>query len=75
VQFVGQLPVTFIESVVPLWRLVAKWTSPVAERHAAVHAAARLFAALVRVERLLNLSEVVDPIVNRTVTGFLPMYL
>ena len=74
-QAVGQLKVAFVQSVVPLGRLVAQRTGPVAEGHAAVHAAAGLQFAFARRERLLHLAEVVDSIVNRTVTRLLAVYL
>ena len=73
-QLVSQLPVALVEGIVPLWRFVAQRTSPVAERHAAVHAAACLYAAIVLVQRLLHLAEVVDAVVYRPVTGLFAFY-
>ena len=73
-QPVSQLPVAFIQSVVPLRRLVAQRTSPVAERHSAVHAARCLHAAVVRVERLLHLAKVMYTVVHRPVSRFLAVY-
>ena len=74
-ELIGQLPVAFVERVVPFGSLVAQRTGPVAEGHAAVHAARGLQLAFARRERLLYLAEVVDSIVNRTVTRLLAVYL
>ena len=41
-QTISQLPVALIQRIVPLWRFVAQWTSPMTERYAAVHATAGL---------------------------------
>ena len=38
-QLVCEFPVAFVQCVVPLWRFVAQWACPVAERYSAVHAA------------------------------------
>lgn len=73
-QSVGQFVVAPAQRVVPLGRLVAQRTGPVAERHAAVHAAACLRASVVGVESLLHFAEVVYSVVYRSVTGFLPVY-
>ena len=70
-QPIGQFPVTLKECIVPLWRFVAQRTGPVAERHAAVHAARGLQFAFAGVECLLDLAKVVDSIVNRTVARLL----
>ena len=74
-QLVSQLPVAFIEGVVPLRGFVTQWTSPVAERHATVHAARCLQLTFAGVKRLLHLAKVVDSIVNRTVARLLAVYL
>ena len=73
-QLVSQSPVAFVESVVPLGRLVAQRAGAVAEGHAAVHAAARLQLAVVRVERLLHLAIVVYSIVYGPVAGLFAVY-
>ena len=64
-----------IQGIVPFGCFVAQGTSPVAERHAAVHAAARLQLAFTRVECLLHLSEIVNTVVNRTVACLLAVNL
>ena len=71
----GLLPLAPIQRVVPLWRLVAQRTSPMAEGHAAVHAARGLPLAFAGVERLLHLAKVVDAVVHRTVARLLTVYL
>ena len=72
-QAVGQLPVPFVERVVPFRGFVAQRACPVAERHTAVHASAGLQLALACVERLLHLAEVVYAVVHRTVACLLTM--
>ena len=74
-QLIGQLPVAAVEGIVPLWRFVANGTSPVAERHTAVHAAACLQSAVITVECLLHFAEVVDAVMYRAVAGFLALHL
>ena len=74
-QPVGQFPVSLIEGIVPFGSLVAQRTGPVAEGYAAVHAAACLQLTFARVKRLLHLTEIVDSIVNRTVSCLLAVYL
>jgi len=74
-QAISQLPVAFVQGVVPLGGFVTQRTGPVAERHAAVHAAAGLQFTFASAERLLYLAKIVDSIVNRTVTGLLAVYL
>ena len=65
----------FIQCVVPFRRLVAQRTGPVAEGHAAVHAARGLQLAFAGGERLLHLAKVVDAVVNGTVARLLAVYL
>ena len=74
-QPVCQFPITFIQGIIPFRCLVAQWAGPVAKGHTAVHAARGLFAALVCVECLLHLAEVVNPVVNRTVARLQAVYL
>ena len=74
-QAVGQLPVAFVQGIVPLGGLVAQRTGPMAEGHATVHTAAGLEFAFAGVERLLHLAKIVDSIVNRTVSRLLAVYL
>ena len=74
-QSVGLFPLAFIQGVVPFGCLVPKRTSPVAERHAAVHAAACLKLTLTRIERLLHLAEIVNSIVNRAISRLLAVYV
>ena len=74
-QSVGPFPLASAQCLVPLGSLVAQRTSPVAERHTAVHAARSLLLALARVESLLHFAEVVYPVMHRTVASFLPAYL
>ena len=71
-KLVGQLPVAFVESVVPFGRLVAERASPVAERHSAIHAAGCLKPAVLGVKGLLDLTKIENSVVYRTVAGFLP---
>ena len=71
-QTVSQFPVALAESVVPFRILIAQRTSPMAERHAAVHAAAGLSHTVTRVESLLYLAKVVYSFVQRTIPGFQP---
>ena len=74
-QPVGQFPLSLPESVVPLRGLVVQRTSPVAERYATVHASACLHLSVMRVERLLHLTEILDSIVYRTVPGLQSWHL
>ena len=69
-QAIGCLPFATAERVVPLGRFVAQRAGPVAEGHAAVHAAASLLFAVVAVERLFHFAKVVDALVYRSVAGF-----
>ena len=70
-QAVGHLPIATIEGIVPLGRLIAQGAGPMAEGHAAVHAARSLLAAVADVERLLHFAEIVDSIVDGTVACLL----
>ena len=58
-----------IERVVPFRVFVAKRTSPMAERHAAIHATAGLFLPVARVERLFHFAKVMYAVVNRSVSS------
>ena len=69
-QLVGPFPVAVIEGVVPLWRFVAERTGPVAEGHAAVHAARGLELSVVGVECLLHFAEVVYSVVQGAISRF-----
>ena len=73
-QAVSQLPVALVEGIVPLRCLVAQRTSPVAERHTAVHTTARLLTAVVTIQCLFYLAKVEDSIVNWSITCFLARY-
>ena len=73
-QSVSQLPVALIESVVPLRRLIAKRTCPMAERHATIHAARSLHASIITIESLFHLSEIMYSIVYWPVSRFLARY-
>ena len=73
-QPVSLFPVAFIQRVVPLRCFVSQRTSPMAEGNATIHATARLQLTFPGVERLLHLAEVVNPIVNRTVSCLLAVY-
>ena len=57
-QTISQFPVALSESVVPFRILIAQRASPMAEGHAAVHAAACLSHTVTRVESLLHLAKV-----------------
>ena len=74
-QAISQLPVAFIQRIVPLWGFVAQRTCPMAEGHATVHTARCLQFTFASAERLLYLAKVVDSIVNRTVSRLLAVYL
>ncbi len=73
-QLVCQLPVALIEGVVPFRRTISQRTGPVAERHSAIHTAARLKTAVTGVEGLLDLPEIMDSIMYRSVPCFLARY-
>ena len=73
-QAVGQLPVAAVEGVVPLRRAVAQGTGPMAEGHAAVHAARGLQAAVAGVEGLFHFAEVVYAVVHGAVSRLLASY-
>ena len=47
---------------------------PVAEGHAAVHAARGLSAAVTAVERLFYFAKIVDAFMDGTISGLLPVY-
>ena len=68
------LPVATIECIVPLWVLVAKWTSPVAERYATIHTTACLLLAVFGVKCLLDLSKVMDTVIYWSITSLLARY-
>ena len=74
-QLVGEFPIALIQCVVPFRHLVVERTSPVAERHAAIHATACLQLPVARVERLLHLAEIVYSIMYWTVAGIFAFYL
>ena len=73
-QAVGQLPVAPVEGVVPLRRAVAQGAGPMAERHAAVHAARSLQAAVAGVKGLFHFAEVVYAVVHGAVSRLLASY-
>jgi hypothetical protein len=56
-----------IYGIVPFRWDIAKRACPVAERHAAVHAAAGLKHAVAGVQGLLYLAEIVNPVMYRPV--------
>ena len=59
-------PAIAVDEVVPVGDQVAQRTPLVAERNAAVHAAARLAAQRLDGERLVHLFPVADPLLHRT---------
>ena len=71
---VSQLPIALVEGIIPLRCLVAQRTSPVAERHATIHATGSLLSAVVAIQCLFYLAEVEDSIVNWSITCFLARY-
>ncbi len=73
-QAISQLPVALVEGIIPLWCLVAQWTSPVAERHTTVHATRSLLTAVVAIQCLFYLAKVEDSIVYWSITSFLAWY-
>ena len=68
-QLVGVLPVAVVEGVVQFGVFVAERTSPVAERHAAVHTSAGLFFSVVRVQCLFHLTKVVNTVVDGAISS------
>ena len=73
-QAICQLPIAFIQSVVPLGSLVAKRASPVAEWYATVHATRCLLSAVVAVKRLFYFAKIVNTVVYGAITRFLAVY-
>ena len=73
-QLVGQFPITLVEGVVPLRSLVAQRTSPVAESHTAVHTARSLLATVFFVQRLFHFAEVMNTVVEWSVSRLLAVY-
>ena len=71
---VGFAPAALREVVLPLGLAVAQRTRPVAEGHAAVHAARCLPLAVAAIQGLFDLAEIVDAFMYGPVTGFLPVY-
>ena len=71
---VSLLPIALVEGIIPLRCLVAQRTSPVAERHATIHATGSLLSAVVAIQSLFYLAEVEDSIVNWSITCFLARY-
>ena len=62
----GLLPAVPVHQLVPVGDRVAQRAAAVAERHAAVHAPRGLGADALRRHRLVELLEVLDPLVDRT---------
>ena len=72
--FISLVPVASVDGVLKFRRAVAKRTCPVAERHAAVHAAGCLQAAFGCVEGLFHFSEVADTVVDGAIARLLAWY-
>ena len=68
-------PAPAIHEVVPVRNNIIYWASGVAERHAAIHAAAALGAQFVFGEILIDLEPVVDPFGHRTALRHLALRL
>ncbi len=71
---IRHFPIALTQCFVPFWCFVAQWTSPVTERHTAIHATRSLLSAVARVERLFYFSKIVYPVVYWTVTSLLTRY-
>ena len=74
-QLISQFPVAFVKGLIPFRGLIAKRTSPMAERNSAIHTARSLLATVVGIERLLHFAEIMNAVVYRTITRFFPVYL
>ena len=68
---IGLAPLPAEQGVLKLGRLVTQRAGPVAERHAAVHAARRLLTPVVAAESLLDLTVIFDPLVDGAVARLL----
>ena len=71
-ELVGQFPVALVNGVVPLRRAVSQRTGPVAEGHAAVHAAGGLLASVLPVEGLFHLCLIIYSFAHGTIAGIFP---
>ena len=72
--FVSLSPFALVERILEFGRAIAQRACPVAEGHAAIHAARRLLTALRCVKGLFYFAEIGNAVVYGTIAGFLARY-